>query len=241
MTSTLSPQPGMPATPPATLRRPVTHRLLNLTFHGLADPPASLPDSEKRYWLPIPAFDRFLDQAALSPDVQVTFDDGFLSDATIALPRLQQRSLHATFFILAARIGTPGYLALEDIRTLLAAGMSIGSHGMNHRPWRRLSPEDLHQEISAAKARLEDLLGISITQAACPFGAYDRAALRALKRAGFSRVYTSDRGFAHSSAWLQPRNTITASTPLDHLDRVRAWPRPRQWAHQLKLALKRCR
>jgi len=218
-------------------------RTFNLTFHGVGDPPSAIGDitAESHYWLTTDAFECVLDRAKDWPDARITFDDGNLSDLTLALPRLLKRNLNASFFIVAARVGTPGYLGPADLRTLLSAGMNIGSHGMQHRPWRRLPPADLQHEIQGAKARLEDLLGIPITQAACPFGAYDRLALRTLAAAGFTRVFTSDRGWASSATWFQPRNTITASTQLHDLDRVRSWSWPRRCAHQLKLALKRCR
>lgn len=214
-----------------------------LTFHGLGPPPAAanIPAPESIYWLSTDAFERTLDLARRWPNARITFDDGNLSDLTLALPRLLERNLKASFFIVAARVGTPGYLGVADIRILLAAGMQIGSHGMHHRPWRRLSAPDLQQEIHNARVKLEDLLGIPITQAACPFGAYDRHSIRALANDGFTHVYTSDRGFARADAFLQPRNTLTGATKLADLEAARRWSMPRQVAHRLKLALKRIR
>ena len=202
---------------------------------------AAIDAAERRYWLTVGAFAGVLDRAIRWPDVRITFDDGNLSDVTMALPQLLKRQLGGRFFILAARVGTAGYLGRGELRELLGAGMEIGSHGMHHRAWRRLRGDDLRQEIQVAKASLEDMLGIPITQAACPFGEYDRAALQMLAQAGFTRVYTSDRGLARSNAWLQARNTVTAATNLADLEQVRTWPRTRQWAQGLKIAVKRWR
>ena len=47
-----------------------------------------------------------------------------------------------------------------------------------------------------------------MTEAACPFGSYDRRVLRALRRTGYRHVYTSDRGLARRGDWLQARNTV---------------------------------
>jgi peptidoglycan/xylan/chitin deacetylase (PgdA/CDA1 family) len=220
---------------------PNAQRVFNLTFHGVGEPRPTTDVDEKRYWLTVEAFSRFLDRATQWPDVRITFDDGNLSDVPVALPQLLQRRLRGSFFILAARVGQAGYLGRSELRELLAAGMEIGSHGMHHRSWRRLGGDDLRQEIQGAKAALEDMLGIPITQAACPFGEYDRTALQLLAKAGFTRVYTSDRGWARPNAWLQPRNTVTATTHLGDLEHARTWSWARRWAHQLKLTLKRFR
>jgi peptidoglycan/xylan/chitin deacetylase (PgdA/CDA1 family) len=219
----------------------VSKRIFNLTFHGLGVPGPSIPADEKRYWLEVDAFERFLDRVAAWPDARITFDDGNLSDVTLALPRLLQRCLRASFFIVASRIGQGGYLGRSELRSLLAAGMEIGSHGMHHRPWRTLKDDELQQEIVGAKALLEDFLGAAVTQAACPFGSYGRKTLRLLAHAGFTRVYTSDRGWAGSQAWIQPRNTISATTDLNALEQVRNWSWLGQLAHSAKLALKRWR
>jgi len=227
--------------PPVPSRGVPLMRRFNLTFHGLGAPGSTILEMERRYWLAEVAFDRILDRAMLWSDACITFDDGNLSDFTVALPQLLKRQLHGNFFVLAGRLNSPGYLGSHELRQLLAAGMEIGSHGMHHRSWRRLPEGDLRQEIVDAKARLEDLLGIPITQAACPFGEYGRAALRMLADAGFQRVYTSDRGWAKSSAWLQPRNTVTATTAIEDLEAVRAWPGPKQWLHHVKLSVKRRR
>jgi len=62
-----------------------------------------------------------------------------------------------------------------------------------------------------------------VNEASFPFGQYDRAALRAVRSAGFSRAYTVDGGPARPGAWLQSRHTITgAETAASLEDVVRA-------------------
>jgi peptidoglycan/xylan/chitin deacetylase (PgdA/CDA1 family) len=149
------------------------------------------------------------------PDVVITFDDGNRSDLEIGVPALRARGLSATFFVVAGRLGTPGFLSGEDVRTLLAEGMAVGCHGMRHRPWRGLDDAALEEELVTAKAQIESAAGGPVTLAACPFGAYDRRSLRALRRAGYERVYTSDRGPARPEEWLQARTTNTHPEPRD--------------------------
>ena len=192
---------------------------LVLNFHGLGTPMRPLDDGEDEYWLTADQFEAILDAVVArgGTDVKITFDDGNQSDADIALPALARRKLRASFFPLAGRMGTPGSLDESAIRMLVDAGMEIGTHGMNHRAWRRLDDAASEEEIVAARRVLEDAAGRKIGAAACPFGVYDRRSLQSLKRAGYRAVFTSDGGRANPGSWLQGRNTITRSQPPGHV------------------------
>ena len=196
-------------------------RLVNLTFHGLGTPARALDGGEEPYWLPSDVFEGILDRVSSRDDVRLFFDDGNASDLEIALPALASRGLGATFFIVAANVGRPGFLGAEGVQALAAAGMGIGSHGMSHRSWRGLPPDELETEVCHSRELLEEMVGRPITHAACPFGAYDRAALRRLRDAGYERIFTRDRGPALADAWLQPRNSLRRfadENPLDEVD-----------------------
>ena len=214
-------------------------RVFNLTFHGIGDPPRPLDPGEEPYWIDVAAFEQVLEQAAQWRDGAITFDDGNASDLHLAVPRLHALGLTATFFVLAGRVGKPGCLGVSELRDMLAAGMCIGSHGMHHRGWRRLPDPALREEIFDAKASLEDLLGTHIADAACPFGLYGRRALGLLAHAGYSRVYTSDRGWAKKDHWLQARNTVSRACTLDTLREVRGWGWTRRLTQQCKTLAKR--
>lgn len=188
-----------------------------LNFHGLGTPPAGIGRDEARYWLPRPQFAEIADEIVAlaaqsgSRPIALTFDDGNASDLQYAAPMLAERGLTAAFYVCAGRLGHPGYLDGADLRELVGMGMEIGSHGMDHVDWRRLSGDGLQREIIDARATLADVTGHRIESAGIPFGSYDRRVVAALKEAGFARVLTSDGGLAGDTAWLRPRNTITAS------------------------------
>jgi peptidoglycan/xylan/chitin deacetylase (PgdA/CDA1 family) len=184
--------------------------ILNLTFHGIGEPPAAVGVAERDVWLSEADFAASLDAIRTLPEATVSFDDGNASDLQIALPALRERGIGATFFVVASRLDEPGYLSAADLRTLRDEDMTIGLHGMHHQRWRGLSDEELDEEISVARQRLEDAAGAPLDAAACPFGAYDRRVLSHLRRAGFATVFTSDGGWASRGAWLQARNTLRA-------------------------------
>jgi peptidoglycan/xylan/chitin deacetylase (PgdA/CDA1 family) len=154
------------------------------------------------------------------PDVRITFDDGNMSDVVHALPALRRRGLKATFFVVAGRLGAPGFLDERGVRKLLDAGMSVGCHGMSHRPWRRLGDEALREELVVARKILEEIVERPVTEAACPFGSYDRRVLRFLRRYGYEHVYTSDRGLTRPDAWLQPRTSLERGEGANVLEQI---------------------
>jgi peptidoglycan/xylan/chitin deacetylase (PgdA/CDA1 family) len=216
---------------------------VNLTFHGIGPPTRRLGPGERGVWLTVPTFLSVLDAVAERTDVALTFDDGNASDVEHALPALQSRGLGATFFLSAGRLGEPGFLGAEDVPRLTAAGMAIGSHGMRHRPWRGLDEAALREELVVAREMLVEAAGVPITQASCPFGAYDRRVLSALRHCGYERVYSSDRGTARRDAWLQARNTVEPSDDRCLVERIAAGQRRNghALARRAKLAAKRWR
>ena len=109
-------------------------RSINLTFHGIGEPPRALDPGEENVWVAHDRFVALLDSVAGREDVRITFDDGNASDVEQALPALVDRELDATFFVVAGRLGEPTFLDATGVRELAAAGMGIGCHGMRHRP-----------------------------------------------------------------------------------------------------------
>ena len=218
-------------------------RVLNLTFHGIGRPARTLESDEADVWVSRERFEAVLDRAAALGGVRITFDDGNKSDLEHALPALRRRSLTGTFFVVAGRLGTSGFLDGDDVRELHAAGMTIGCHGMHHRAWRMLDHAELEREVVDARGMLEELLGGAVTQAACPFGSYNRRVLRALRRSGYREVHTSDRGLARPGAWMQARNTVHADDDGQLLDRILTAHSSRSHGlrHGARLAAKRLR
>jgi peptidoglycan/xylan/chitin deacetylase (PgdA/CDA1 family) len=206
----------------ASVRRP----RINLTFHGIGATERPLEPGEELCWLDEDQFESALDSVAGRTNVHITFDDGNASDVEQALPRLRRRGLTATFFIVVSKLGTPGFLDEGALRQLAAAGMGIGCHGMRHRPWRGLDERALREEVVDARRLLEQVVHRPVTEAACPFGSYDRRVLRFLRRHGYRRAYTSDAGTARRGDWIQARNTVHPGNAVGVIERVLAEASP---------------
>jgi len=214
---------------------------INLCFHGIGQPERKLEPDEEQFWVSVERFDELLDAAEGLPSVQITFDDGNASDSAVALPLLVSRGLTASFFVIAGRIGQPGSLGPGDVRALADAGMTIGSHGMRHVPWRSLDEPSLRMELDDAVPLISEAAGREVDQASCPFGSYDRRVLRALRERGFSRLYTVDRRPAAPDAWLQGRYVIRSTDTADSVRSFGHDPFPRSLVLAAKSAAKRWR
>ena len=212
-----------------------------LTVHGVGSPPMdSVSDVDPKMWMAAKDFERLLD--FMRKETSLTFDDGFASCWDIAFPALVRRNRTAKFFVLVGLLGKQGYLSKEQLQEMRSAGMEVGTHGMYHRRWLRLDAATLDEEIFRAKEQLEDILGEEVKEAACPFGSYDRASLRALRYANIRRVYTSDAIPANTDDWLIPRYTIRASHTPDDIERIvsgrETW---KTWLQRGKILLKQWR
>lgn len=201
-------------------------RLLNVCFHGIGTPGRDLEPGEAAYWITTDQFHRYLDRLVGRPEVRISFDDGNASDAEIGLPALRERGLRAIFFVLAGRLDRPGSLASEQVRELVGVGMSVGTHGMDHRPWRGLDPVSRVRELETAREQIASVAGTEVREAALPLGRYDRTLLRELRRLGYAAVHTSDRRWAWEGAWVQPRYSARAEDTAESLERDVLTPPP---------------
>ena len=86
--------------------------------------------------------EELLEEGGAGPGVAaLTFDDGFQSWLTEALPLLERLGVRATFYVCPGRFGSQHgsvggeagrLLDAEGVRTLVAKGMEVGSHSMSH-------------------------------------------------------------------------------------------------------------
>lgn len=135
---------------------------------------------------------------SLSPgkiNVVITFDDGYKSWVSNAIPVLQDLELPATFFMSSGFIGlskkdgaefmksrlftnpktqlgiTSG-LTLEDVRWIAEEGFTVGGHTLNHCNLAELRDRiQLRYEIVEDRMRLERITGNEIKYFAYPSGA----------------------------------------------------------------------
>ncbi len=155
--------------------------------------------------------------------VAVTFDDGYSSVMSKAVPVLARLGWPATIFVPAALIGARRPLAWlgtrqwlgtrhrgeleplswDDLAALAAAGWEVGSHTLTHPYLTAIDATAMDYELALARLECEYRLGRACTTVAYPYGDVDDNVVLAARRAGYQTgaALTARRRPAHSLEW----------------------------------------
>ena len=124
--------------------------------------------------------------------VIVTFDDGHESNYRVAWPALAAVGGRADFFVNPAQVGTDGFATWAALREMADAGMSVQSHGWDHRHYlTELSPDNLREELRRARLDIEDHVGRPVTLLAPPGGRCPAGLDCIAREVGYSHVLNS--------------------------------------------------
>jgi peptidoglycan/xylan/chitin deacetylase (PgdA/CDA1 family) len=158
-------------------------------------------------------------------NVVISFDDGDVSNAQVALPLLRERGMVAEFFVTSDFVGQTGMLTAADVRTLVEAGMSVQSHGRSHRFLEDLNPTELDTELRDSKRLLEAATGVSVDALALPGGRGGERERIAALDAGYRYLLNSEPGPNRSRApgrYLQ-RLSVQRGMQLDDFATLVTW------------------
>jgi len=128
--------------------------------------------------------------------VVLTFDDGYHTDFTVALPTLHAR-------------GWPGVLNLEVrnlqpvwgtrpgmVRKMVAAGWEVDAHTLTHPDLTTVDPTELRHQVAGSRAAIRRMFHQPVDFFCYPSGRYDDAVVAAVRAAGFLGATTTNEGFA---------------------------------------------
>jgi peptidoglycan/xylan/chitin deacetylase (PgdA/CDA1 family) len=124
------------------------------------------------------------------PGLMIHFDDGFLNNATVAAPLLQEYGFTGWFQVVADFLDQPeiaGYPTMSwgDAAELLKKGHEVCSHSSTHkRLTSDLTDEEMEYEVIGSYHKLKDRLGVPPLAFCYPVGAkgdYNSRAVRMVK------------------------------------------------------------
>jgi peptidoglycan/xylan/chitin deacetylase (PgdA/CDA1 family) len=187
-----------------------------LMYHVMADPPASAPYPDlyirrdelraQVRWLAAAGYDavtlgRVFDawhgRATLPPrPIVLTFDDGYRSHVTAALPILAARHWPGVLNLDVSNLAPPWGVGLTGVRKLIAAGWAVDAHSLTHADLALASGATLTQEISGSRREILRLFGVLPRFFCYPAGRYDAEAVAAVKAAGYEGATTTEPGLA---------------------------------------------
>jgi peptidoglycan/xylan/chitin deacetylase (PgdA/CDA1 family) len=150
--------------------------------------------------------------------VIITFDDGYASNRSVAVPVLERYGFRATFFIVTDYIGATNcwdvgerqerLLSRDEILEMHASGFEIQSHTRTHPRLPLLSPALAREELSGSRRALEDIVQAPVTAIAYPWSDYDDRTLDLTRETGY------DTGV------ILRRRTNFSDTPLLEVRRI---------------------
>lgn len=177
----------------------------------------------------------------------VTFDDGLLSYKELALPELVGRGLPSTIFVPTQYLGVaPGWLMSSAERLMKPSEIreiaentlvTIGSHGISHRPFTCLLPEEAKNEFVKSKEVLESIVGKKVVLFSFPHGAYCDEHLPMAREAGYERTFSIHPvcAFNKLKEYSVGRvNTDPSDWPMEFIFKVNGAYRWLPVAHRLK-------
>jgi peptidoglycan/xylan/chitin deacetylase (PgdA/CDA1 family) len=115
----------------------------------------------------------------------ITFDSTAAGIYTRAFPALQAAGYTGNVYVTVADIGQTGMLTADQLKELLAAGWSVGSHGMYGRDL-TADHNTIGEELSTSRVRLEEMLGAPVTIFSYPFGRTDDVILSRIGQWGYT-------------------------------------------------------
>lgn len=146
---------------------------------------------------------RFKQVISCSRRVTVTMDDGYAECFPILSSLEPTQAAEVIVFPVVQKVGLvndwdrDGELAgrplmgWDQVKELSKKGVRFGSHGATHVDLRKLGNQDLEREIRGSRQTLEDKLGTSVADFCYPYGLFDEQTIAQVKRAGYSRAFTS--------------------------------------------------
>ena len=131
----------------------------------------------------------------VSKQVCLTFDDAFRDFKDTALPILEAWNVPATVFVPVSKVGQysdwsqyaprRALMGWDELESVLDAGVTLGSHGLDHLRLTKVSSTLLQAEVEKSRDMLRRRLGINHLHFAYPYGASAQREQAAVQAAGY--------------------------------------------------------
>lgn len=137
--------------------------------------------------------------------VIVTFDDGYLSNYTMAFPALRANAQKAVIFVALEPddytrnkvVGIDGFVNDAQMKEMAENGVAIQSHTVTHCILADQDDAQLRFELEESKKRLAAITGRPVKHIAIPRSGYSRRVKRFVKQAGYETACCNNKGASH--------------------------------------------
>lgn len=132
----------------------------------------------------------------------LTFDDGYDDVFTEVFPLLVQRSIPFHIFVVSDYCGAENdwdlslgrrayrHASWEQLREMIDAGATVGSHTASHPDLTRVTPGRLFDEMRRSKEVIAERLGAPARTISYPFGRYSQDVMEMAKEVGYEAGFS---------------------------------------------------
>jgi peptidoglycan/xylan/chitin deacetylase (PgdA/CDA1 family) len=152
--------------------------------------------------------------------IVITFDNGYASQYTNALPVLKGLGWVAVENLqLTGLPPSQGGLTDAQIRGLIAAGWELDTQGLDHTDLTTIDPAQLANDLTSARQMLQSSYGAHVNWFSYPSGDYNPSVTAAVNAAGYVGATTVNPGWAapQQDRFRLPRLPVTAGTTPSQL------------------------
>jgi peptidoglycan/xylan/chitin deacetylase (PgdA/CDA1 family) len=137
------------------------------------------------------------DRPLPSKPVVITFDNGYQSQDTNALPVLQRLGWRGVENIqLTGLPPSQGGLSQAQVQSLLSAGWELNTQGISHADLTTLNATQLREQIATSRQMLQRRYHVPVRWFCYPSGHYNATVIAAVKEAGYLGSTTVVPGWA---------------------------------------------
>jgi peptidoglycan/xylan/chitin deacetylase (PgdA/CDA1 family) len=151
----------------------------------------------------------------------ITFDDGYESTYSKALPVLREVNFSATVFLTVGMdpirrsderlpsLESRSMLCWREIQEMQKYGIEFGAHTLTHPDLTKLPAPQIELEIGESKKRIEEATGAQVSSFAYPFGRFDERS-RQIARQYFACACSDRLGLANAQSDLYALERVDA-------------------------------
>lgn len=156
--------------------------------------------------------------------VALTFDGGYRSVLTNAVPLLEEHNLPYTLFIPTNLISDSNtqYFSWKDLKTLHKSGLAtIGIHSAAYTSIYKSGEDNIRKDLNSAIGDYQKHLGTRPDFFAYPFGDYDDAYAKIVSEYNFKAAFALNSGVAYNGSDIMALPRFAMTDPYGDLERFR--------------------
>src|SRR5450759_1666208 len=162
--------------------------------------------------------------------VSLTFDDGYITQFTIGIPVLKERSLPATFYLITNNVDS---VTKSIISENLSKDFEYGSHTVTHPDLIKIGNAEANNELLNSKLFLQKYFGVnSGLTMAYPWGIYNSSVKQIAKNyylaarstdVGYNSFYSLDRYALKMQNFDKRTEVYQANQWVDYAIKNKLW------------------